>query len=226
MTGCIQKYNVPDDKSDAIAEYMAGALLQSDISYKEDLTPEDELGIDTSDGENNQGENVSTTPTAIPTPAPGENTDNPSVTPGPSVNQYDLAQVIGAANFDIHYLDKKIVDKYPENAQNFDFTTTTPSKVGDKLLVVRFKLENKDTKDQSFNLIQQSIDYRLTDSQGIVYQPLFTLQLNDMRLINIKVPAGKTEIGLLIYEIPQDKVLTNSKLVVSNNDKTVTIELK
>lgn len=224
MTGCVQKYNVPDDKSDAIAEYMAGALLQSDISYKEELTPEEELGIDTSTGENNQGGNVGITPTVPPTPTTGVNTNNPSVTPEPSVNQYDLSQVIGAANFDIHYLDKKYVDKYPENSSGLDFSYTP--RPGYHYLMIRFGIENKDTTDKRFDFIKQSIDYRLMDSQGTAYEPLFTVEQNDMRLINIKVPAGKTETGLLIYEVPQDKVLTNSKLVVSNNDKTVTIELK
>jgi len=234
LTGCIQRYEVPEAKSDAIAEYMAGALLQSDISYKDKLITEDELGIDTPDDENTT-DDLDITPTIVPTlvptivPTPGgsggdggnhESGNNPDG----NTQIYNLSQVIGVDKFNVSYLSKEVTENYPEKLENIDFPREP--REGNELLVITFKIENLLKTDEKFNLMKHNIEYQLTDDEGATYNPLFTLLQNDMRFIDITVLGGKSKAGILIFDIPKNKMLQKSKLTVSNGDKTVTIELK
>jgi len=234
LTGCIQRYEVPEDKSDAVAEYMAGALLQSDISYKDKLITEDELGIDTSDDENTTGD-LELTPTVAPTIVPtvvptpggsgGEGGNHGSGSnPDGNSQKYNLSQVIGTDKFNLSYLSKEITENYPEKLENIEFPREP--REGNELLVITFKIENLLKTDEKFNLIKNNIEYQLIDDEGAIYNPLFTLLQNDMRFIDITVLGGKSKAGILLFEIPKNKMLQKSKLTVSNGDKTVTIELK
>ncbi len=233
FTGCIKQYDIPEDKSDAIAEYMAGTLLQSDSTYKENLIPEDELGLKTPD-DNLIGDGVvddiTATPTITPLPSITDGADKdhgtdgkPNGTPG-KTEKNTLSEVINYEGFNISYYSKKITDRYPENPSNLEFSYN--ARQGDQIIALTFSVDNLMKKEEVFNLVKQNINYQLTDDEGNVYQPLFTLLINDMQYIDIKVPAGKSKSGILIFEVPKNKMLTKSKLTVSNEDKTVTIELK
>lgn len=233
FTGCMKQYDIPEAKSDAIAEYMAGTLLQSDSTYKENLIPEEELGLTTPDDniiDGGEGDNITVTPTTTPIPSVTDGVDKnhgtdgkPDDTPG-KTEQNTLSEVIGHEGFNVNYYSKKITDRYPENPSNLEFSYN--ARQGDQILALTFRVENLMKKEEVFNLVKQNISYQLTDDEGNVYQPLFTLLINDMQYIDITVPSGKSKAGILIFEIPKNKMLTKSKLTVSNGDKTVTIELK
>lgn len=222
LTGCIQKYNVPDNKSEAVAEYMAGLLLESDMGYKQELTSEEELNINTSD-EEDTGQDTEVTPTDEPATdvinSDGTNTDSNTTT-----QEAPLTDVIGAKNFDLSYKGYKLTDTYPEDAESLGFSLNPRS--GYKLLVVSFKIKNTAKTEKKFNLIKEDIVYQLVDDNGNSYEPLFTLLENDMQYVDLTIASGKSQDGVLIFEIPKNDNLTKANLSVLNGEKTVTIELK
>ncbi len=230
FTGCIKRYDITEDKSNAVAEYMAGALLQSDRGYKENLITEEDLGIDTPDGNNEVTPTTTPIPTTKPTNSPtapvnnGEGTNHGDGDQGTEVQKYTLSQVIGVKEFEVNYLSKKTVDTYKENID--DIENTVSSGVGEEVLVVSFKIKNLTNKEEKFNLMQYNIDYLLTVEGGATYEPCFTVFENDMKYCDISVPANNSKTGILLFKIPKDKSLTNPILTVSSKDKKVAIQLK
>lgn len=233
FTGCMKQYDVPEDKGDAISEYMAGVLLQGDSGYKDKLLSEEVLGIETPDDGNHGEEDADITPSITPTPSvttmpsdhSGEDIKNGSKgSSDQEGQQYNLTQVIGVKDFNISYVSKKLVNQYPESANSLDFSLEP--RTGDEFLVITFKVENPLNTQRGFNLMQRNIEYHLTDDEGTNYLPLFTLLVNDMQYIDVTVSGNQSETGVLIFELPHNKKLTKSMLTVSNGSKKVTIELK
>lgn len=226
LTGCIKKYHISDEKSDAIAEYMAGKLLEDDIGYNQKLLKE-EPGYD------------APTITVIATPAPTPtiipittNVPNatPTIIPGSPLEpndihnqKYTLTEVLGVSSFNITYKDYKVTDHY-----TYNFGTSkqlqTP-RDGYEYLVVNFSIKNKSKETKPFTLIKNEVQYTLTDDNGVSFASIFTLQENDMQYINLPFTSEGTKDALILFEIPKNDNLTEATLKVIKDSKASTIEL-
>jgi len=221
LSGCIEKYTFTEDKSDAIAEGMAGLILKYDPNYKEGLISElelQELSDKTAETDGNTTETASD---------PGTTAENVNVTGSGSESseEYTLSQVIGQKGCDIRYTGYKLVESYPEDATNTGFLLT-PSSSGDQLLIVGFEVNNNSNNDMKLNLIDSDILYQLEVDGSMKYKPLLTLLENDLQYIDIAIKGGESGDVMLIFEITKDVDMSNVSLIVSNDDKSNTIKLK
>ena len=205
LTGCIQDYSVIEGREDSVAEYMASVLLKSEYSYNQDLMlPEDDTEWIVADG----------------TKADNENHDSDLVDAQEPTNssqeESSLTQVVGAKGFSVQYKSYKLVDSYPDNNENTDFSLSP--RQGYQLLVAIFNIKN--------NLIKSGITYKLDVNAGTVYKPLLTLLKNDLQYIDLDLGSGKSKSVLLIFEVSKDAGISNINLMAEKADKTVNIKLK
>jgi hypothetical protein len=224
LTGCIEKYNATDEQSDAIAEYMAGHLLDSDKDYDQKLIPEDELLGDNSNesvdngSDNNSGE-VTITPVtpnpsdAAPSDSAVEGTDNAGVL-------YTLTEVIDSAGFQIEYSSYKLTNQY--KSQYFVLNPRD----GCQLLVMSFSIKNVADEKQVLNLTKAGIEYKISDKSDTKYKPLLTLLENDLQYIKMEFGGGKSKKGVLIFDIPNDSEIAGMKLTATNQEKQSEVVIK
>lgn len=215
LTGCVKKSVASDVQSDAIAEYMAGLLLEYDDDYDQALIPYDELKGDSSDGKTvTQAPSKSDTADGSQTGESDKNIDKSAT----------ISDVIGMKNFDIEYKAYDITDTYPENSDDALFVLTHSK--GYKLLVVSFTIHNNTDSTKNINLLNDNIEYQLQVSSKKNYSPLLSLLENDLQYIDLKLSGMQTRKGLLIFEIPEKTDTSDMKLFVSKDSTSATVKLK
>ncbi|MFT4143650.1 MAG: hypothetical protein QM644_04285 [Mobilitalea sp.] len=213
LTGCIQEYSVKEGREDSVAEYMANILLRSDYNYKQELIlPEDDTEWIVTDGAVINNEEQDSHSADEEEPANSSQEDS------------SLTQVVGVNGFSVQYKSYKLVDSYPENAENADFSLSP--RQGYQLLVATFSIKNTLKETENINLIKSGITYKLDVNTGTVYKPLLTLLKNDLQYIDLDIGSGKSKSVLLIFEVSKDADISNINLKAVKADKTVNIKLK
>jgi hypothetical protein len=229
LTGCIKKFELTEQQSNATAEYMAGLLLKYDKDYKQSLTPLENLSgtdYETSEDADNTDNEVTPTATPAPTKSAGQqetsgNADNGGAK---ASKDYTLEEVIGEKNIDIKYTGYKICDTYPEDTTDTYFSLTP--REGNQLLITTFAIENLSDKDIKLNLSNSNVVYQLDINVGTIYKPLLTLLENDLQYIDITLGAGKAVKVLLIFEISKEADISDINLIASNGGKSNIIDIK
>lgn len=226
LTGCIQKFNVADEQSDAIAEYMAGMLLENDKDYEQDLIPMEDLNTDNSD-EDSETSNDDNDASAAEDTATENNSDENTVSNADSTedkDSYTLSEVIGKKYFNIEYKGYKLTESYPEDPENTYFTISPRS--GYELLVITFTAKNTSSKEKKFDLSKTDVNYQLDINVGTIYKPQFTLLENDLRYFDMSIKGEKSKEAVLVFEVTKDIDISNINLIVSNADKSKILEIK
>lgn len=219
LTGCIQKYDYTEERSDAVAEYMASLLLKYDTSYDQALVPKEDLFSSSPQDTGTDAKDTSADTEASTVTSSTAATDTPSA----AGNEYSLADVMGTKSFDVEYTGYKLADTYPEDADSAGFTLTPRN--GYQLLIAEFTVKNTSDKKQELNLIDSDINYQLDINVGTVYKPLLTLLQNDLQYLDITIGGGESEIVLLIFEISKDVDMSNVSLIVSKDNESNVIEI-
>lgn len=218
LTGCINEYNATKEQNDAVAEYMAGLLLEYDKDYDQELTSMDELTDDDSEAD---GGTLTPSPATSIDDTTSGNSDN-GITD--TSTMYTLSEVIGNSNFELNYKSYQIADTYPEDADSALFVLTP--REGYHLLVVTFTVKNISDGDQTLNLSEDNILYQLEVASGTEYTPLLTLLENDLQYLEVKLGSEKTKKALLVFEVLEGTNISNINLVVSKGNNSNTTKIK
>lgn len=230
LTGCIQEYDVTEEQSDAIAEYMAGMILKYDNDYQEALLPMEVVSEESSNDSNspdNSSSNTENEKDAISSNNNGgqEVTDsNEIVDTVEIVDNSTLTQVIGVSGFTINYSDYKIVDTYPEDPVNEGIYLGYNK--GFQYLVASFTVKNTLDNEKEINLIKSGTEYQLNVNGTKEYEPALTLLENDLRYLDMKIAGGKSENVILIFKVPSDITNEDIKLTITKDNKAVAIALR
>ncbi len=226
LTGCLHEYQLTEESTEVVAEYMAGVLLNKDENYERHLLSWEELNITTEEDaerpDNSGNEDIGDESKEEPdkdkqTPIRGEESTE-------SNKDYTITEVIGADHINISYNSYKFYNVYPEDETNAYFSLTPME--GNQLLVVSFTAENLTDKEKRLDLRKSKVDYQLDINVGTIYKPLLTLLENNLKYIDMKIGAGKKEEVLLIYEISKDLQVDDINLIISNGAKTEIIDIK
>lgn len=219
LTGCIQKYEVTEEESNAIAEYMAGMLLKYNYSYKESLLPKEEVAKDSA---SNFDTTASDTVEVVDKSEVKENEDK--VEEKVSKDQTSLSKVIGVSGFSIEYTSYKLVDSYPEDPVNEGFYLAHND--GYQYLVASFKVKNTSDSKKEINLIKSDIDYQLKVNGSTKYEPALTLLDNDLKYLDEVIGAGKSRDVVLVFKISSKIEIKDITLTATKENKTVTIAIR
>lgn len=215
MTGCVKKYSATEEQTNAIAEYMAGLILDYDQGYKQALLPEEDLQEDVADG--NQA-------TEAPA-ADNTQTEGADSNAADSQSSATMSEVIGNRNFDITYKSYQISKTYPEDSENALFVIKHSN--GYRLFIITFDIKNTADKKKTLKLTDDNISFQLQVNSDKTYSPLLTLLENDLQYIDMKIGAGMNKESLLIFEIPEKADISNAVLTVTRGDgKSAAITIK
>ena len=210
FTGCAKAVELTDKETSMFAEYISKGVLAYDKNYDQELISpeydkdeEEEQTITTQSVTN--VEKVSTTTS--------KNNQSKSAT---------VNDVLGNSTISVSYKSAKVYENYPEKGSNYFEINSTE---GTKLLVITFALENKTTKDRSYNMLTESVTYNLTMENGSQYNPLLTLLADDIQFVNKVIPANKTERGLLVFRISEKEIKLKGTLQIVNGKQSATLEI-
>jgi hypothetical protein len=217
LNGCVKEYNITEEQSNEVAEYMSALILDNDDDYDQSLTPMKEIVEDSSEDEMITG-------TPIPSVTP-DGVSNPNAEKEDAKDQieYTLSEVIGAKDLDIQYKGYKLAETYPEDMDKTYFSID--AREGYQLLVAKFSVKNNSDSEERLNLSKTDIQFMLDVNDGTAYKPQFTLLENDLQYVDITVKSGKTKEVLLVYEIKTDEI-SNINLAISKDEKSNIIEIK
>jgi hypothetical protein len=220
-----------EQESNIMAEYMAGVVLKHS-GYKETLVyPESKKTLDVQevnsglDTGSTQAPTTPTTPTTSPAQSPTTSetlAENQNPTKDPITQLESFNDLIKNKDFDVKYADFALLDKYPSKSS--DYFDLEPNS-GNKLFVVKFNVTNLSDKTKIFNLIDQSLNYKLDNNSGNSYAPMKTLLTNDLQFINVNIAAGDSYNAVVVFEVPKDIDITKINLNISKADKTTTIAM-
>lgn len=226
LTGCIHEYQLSEEATDVVAEFMAGTLLEHDENYETKLLDQKELEgakaedkeeADSSGEENSKDESSQESATDVKEPEDNEDISEPE-------RDYTITEVIGAKGFNITYNSYKLCNVYPEDETNAYFSLTPLE--GNQLFVASFTVENTSKKEKRLDLRKSKVDYQLDINVGTIYKPLLTLLENNLKYIDMSIGGGKKEEVLLIFEVSKDTQMEDINLIISNGGKTEIIDIK
>lgn len=222
LSGCVKQNTATEEQSNAVAEYMAGMILDSDEDYDQELVSTEEVSgeditneANTNDGDTSHTSEITHAPSDNSSGTPNHNDENTN-------SAYTLSEVIGNTNFNINYESYQLVDAYHSDDAYFVLSDS----VGYKYLVVNFAIKNIADSKQTLNLSDGVIEYELIVNSGAVYSPLLALLENDIRYIEVKIDEGKSSKGILIFEVPDNTDISNVNLAITNDNKTAIINIK
>ena len=226
LTGCIHEYQLTEDATEVVAEFMACSLLEHDEDYEKDLLNKEELEAAAEEDTKEADVAEDVVQNAKPDEEPDKDTQASEVEEGTTEPEedYTITEVIGAENFDITYNSYKLCEVYPEDETNAYFSLTPLE--GNQLMVASFTAENLAKKEKTLDLRKSKVDYQLDINVGTIYKPLLTLLENNLKYIDMKIGAGQKAEVLLIFEISKDIKLDDINLIISNGAKTEIIDIK
>ncbi len=222
LTGCASSsITLTDSENAMVAEYVAGVMLKYDKNYTKELIY--------------AAPNPTTQPQATVEPVmePQKSDDSAQgngVTPDPNAttvpeeeNIVELASLY-SENINVTYERYELLDSYPQKSKAEEFTIE--SNQGSKLLVVEFKIENKNDQKTELQLSKSDLKYQLDINNDKTYYAQITPLLDDIQYFDGTIGANKSKKAVLVFEIDEQLQLNQINLNVVNKDVKAVIVLK
>ncbi len=140
---------------------------------------------------------------------------------------YDLAAFMGVDNVYIKYDYYMVLDEYPSYDRDGVFITIEAPQ-GYKLLVLKFKIENKTNENQSIDLYSKDVDYRIIVDNSKSAKQMLTILMDDLYTYEGTVLASMYNEAVLLFQVSDDIALNieDLKLKATYNDQDVIISLQ
>lgn len=212
------------------AEYMAGEILKNDEDYAFALDYDRSVLYAT----------PTPAPTSTPVPSP-QGKDNSKInaknggtsTAGqagaagsdsgtgeaPMMQEVSLSDVYGLQGITVNTVSSTLTKSYGKDYESF------VAGDGKKLLIVYFKVKNTTDADRKVNLTKNAPKYQLS-IEGKTVSPSRSMAQGDLQFFESKISAGKSEQGILMFEVDKDATVDGSSLMVMNGTKQATVSLK
>lgn len=213
LSGCDKPINLSEKEEDMVAEYIAGAVLNSQDGYKEKL--------------------ISPTPIPTATPVPTKTVetsdiqekedDNKSVASSTDYNSQanaDLTEVIGVKKVTAEYKNWQIIKAFEESGFNLQ-----PQK-GNVFIGIKFTLKNTSDHVIKVDLSNKAVRYMLHINQSKKVYPSLTMLENDLQTASCEIKAGEEKEMALIYEVSGKLKIDQLNLIAYTDDKTAIIKVK
>ena len=216
VSGCAMGpyQELTEEQSNAIAQYSAYLLLKYDRNKKAERKLLDIKEIEDYYEELNGD--------ATPTPVPTKTEEDPAVTgtdpeptreatPAPTavvtptaepVNDKtvsSLDELYDDPSFGISYGGYDLTKVYEENAYS-----SFSAKDGEKILVAKFKIQNKTSSKLNVSLIESNVEYYLYCENGDIYSPSISFLQNDMVTLDTEIASGSAYDAVMIFCIKEE----------------------
>ena len=258
VVGCTKTIELTDEESKLVAEYAAELLLKydrnNDSKYYNDeysdkdpfattefltteaLATEEILTVDTTteeatteqaqggaDGSDNnqQLESEGVVDSNV------NSTEDVSGIVADAGKDYDLAAFMGQENVYIKYDYYMVLDEYPSYDKEGVFITVEAPQ-GYKLLVLKFKIENKTNENQTIDLYSKDVDYRIIVDDSKSAKQMLTILMDDLYTYEGTVAASMYNEAVLLFQVSDEIALNikDLKLKATYNGQDVIISLQ
>ncbi|MBE5945665.1 MAG: hypothetical protein E7259_01840 [Lachnospiraceae bacterium] len=253
--GCTKTIELSDEESKLIAEYAAELLIKYDrnINLKYDEANAGQIELDTevateeATTEEITTEEVAdiTTEEILPEIATPEDSqpedDEPSVLPEDNSevvtediddedvkdSSYDIGAFVGESNVSVQYMYYMVTDHYPSYDKDGMYIEIE-APTGYKLLVLKFKIENKTNEDQYIDLYSKDIEYKIILDNARSAKQMLTILMDDLYTYQDTVEASMYEEVVLLFQLSDSiaESMEDIKLKVDNGTDEVTIQLQ
>lgn len=227
LAGCGNKIpEMTQQQEELIVEYAAGTVLKYDKNYESKLV---ELTLE----ENTENE----TGTQENAPAIKEEeaqTDENAASEVPVIdNTEDVANTVASIEEFLQldfvrttYTGYETCDIYPGDDAGSDVYFIMNATEGNKLLVVKFFMENVSGEEREVNIAQSNVRFKIAVN-GTEKNALTTMLLNDLAYYSGRLAAGEGVELVLICEVPDEQSGEISSLAVemTDADNTATLSL-
>ena len=225
-SGCGNKIpEMTEQQQELIVEYAAGTVLKYDKNYESKLV---ELTLEeNADNEAVEEENI---------PASEEEKEESGESEASEVtvidNTEDVNTVASIEEFlqldfvRITYSGYEVCDTYPDNDGADEIYFFMNATEGNRLLVVKFLVENVSGEDREINIAQSDVRFKLVVN-GIEKNALTTMLLNDLTYYNGMLTTGESVETVLVCEVPDEQIgeISSLALDMKSVDNTATIFL-
>lgn len=200
ITGCGNTIPEMDEQQEKlVVEYMAGTLLKYDVNHVSKLTqlPVEQTEVEESTQPEDEAVKEDGADTQL-SEAEGS-TETQEISEEPAVMSMD--EFLGLQGVSIQYTGYVVTDFYPEQGEEVYFVMDASE--GNKLLVLKFEMENISAEDVLVDMMQKSVRYKICVN-GDEKNSLNTMLMNDLRYYQGTVAAGAREEVVLVREIPAE----------------------
>lgn len=141
--------------------------------------------------------------------------------------EYDFGAFMGEDSVAIKYDYYMVLDEYPSYDKDGMFITIE-APPGYKLLVLKFKLENKTNEDQYLDLYSKDMDYRIIIDDSKSAKQMLTILMDDLYTYEGTVAASMYNEAALLFQVSEDIALNiqDLKLKATYNGQDVIISLQ
>lgn len=238
VVGCEKTIELTDEENYLIAEYAADLLIKYDNNldskyYGLDFQSPHEIELATPA---DATESEPTTEAQAPTTeaAPEEGTDSvPEMDSVSEVNadynysEFDLAEFLGVENVSAKYQHYMLTDMYPAYDHDGMYIEVQAPE-GYKLLVLRFKFDNKTNLAQIVNLYEKDVDYRIIVNNRKSAKHMLTILMDDLYTYDATIEASGIDEAVLLFQVSDSVAqdITDLKLKTEYAGKKAVVQLK
>lgn len=211
MTGCGPVMpDLTEEETEIISDYAAGVLLKYDRVSKGRLLDVSEY----EEEENKKAERERALAEAAENPAEEESAPEEGKTDDTEV--IDVSQdgeaaaaastieaYYGIQDISFQYTGYELVESYPSGTEGEDVFFAMDATDGMQLLVLKFTAVNGSTTDQTLNMLEYGVRFRISVNGGSGENVLSTMLLNDLQTYDGVIPAGASVELVSIVEVPQ-----------------------
>lgn len=244
LTGCGNVIaDLSEEQSEQISEYAAAVLLSYDEGYHSRLLDEEEMAKAEEEEAIVKARAEAAAKIAETYAQEESKTDNQNDAENEAGNtdasvqteeSVDLAQFLELTGFEVQYAGASIEDSYPttissEDGQAADSVFfSMKATAGNKLLVLKFNVQNVSEQDQVLDLLSKKIYFYVESDQFGKKGTMVTMLEDDLSAYNGNVPAGSSVEGVLVAEISEEEAANIGGLVldVKYNEDTASIKLQ
>ncbi len=247
--GCSKTIELTDGESKLIAEYAAELLIKYDRNmdskyYDDEYSDMIPIGTVTTEVADITTEDVTEITTQATTEDISGNvgdgggqagiidsnagtTEDVSGVVADADKSFDLATLLEENNVSIKYDYYMVVDEYPSYTQDGMFITVE-APTGYKLLVLKFKIENKTNEEQFIDLYSKDVDYRIIVDDSKSAKPMLTILIDDLYTYEASVAASMYNEAVLLFQISDSVAddIQDLKLKAEYNGEDIVISLQ
>lgn len=227
LSGCgDEMIELTQEETELITEYTVGLLLKYDKYYGSRL-------VDTSAYDIAAEEIPEETVEEIPEEQPEQedSTDNTEVIDVSqdvelSASSSTIEEYYGIEGITFQYLGYDLMQSYPPNTNDGDLFFAMDATDGSQLLVLRFTAANVSSTDQTLNMLNYGVRFRVSVNGGSGQNVLTTMLLDDMQTYNDMLPAGHSVELVSIVEVPQGDSVETIDFIMSGNAENAVMILQ
>lgn len=229
LTGCGNTIpEMTSEQQELVVEYTVGTVLKYDRNYENrlvkvsELEAEAELLSEEAVEQDPEMQEEGSESSSLSQSAASESEDTAEA----KTNYTSIEEFLQTEQLTFRYTGFEVVDQYPERNEEEELFFVMNATPGQKLLVVRFDVENCSETDAVLDMNQYGVRFKLV-VDGEEKNALTTMLLNDLSYYSGTIAQGETQELVLVCELPEEKAqaVSGLKLIMKNVENTATISL-